>query len=100
MSDKMRSEFLEWHNGQVNMLIASGDPNAAREAQRLEPIYWCAWQASRQAVVVDLPDDGIEDCRKEIGGRCRDTFDCGYNYSSLQHERAIEAAGLRCEVKP
>lgn len=56
MSDKMRSEFLEWHNGQVNMLIASGEPNAAREAQRLEPIYWCAWQASRQAVVVELPE--------------------------------------------
>ena len=58
------------------------------------------WQASREAVVVELPDDGIEDCRKEIGEHCKDTFDCGYNFASLQHERAIEAQGLKVEVKP
>lgn len=56
---------------------------------------WEAWQASRQALEIKLPDDGIQDCERDWGARCKDTFDCGYNYASVQHEKAIEAAGIR-----
>lgn len=57
--------------------------------------YWLAWQASRQALEIKLPDDGIQDCERDWGARCKDTFDCGYNYACEQHEKAIEAAGVR-----
>ncbi|MGK9045875.1 hypothetical protein KXR63_00750 [Stutzerimonas chloritidismutans] len=52
------------------------------------------WLASRAELVVQLPDDGIDDCREAWPGRCRDTFDCGYNFASWRHEQAIEAAGV------
>lgn len=46
------------------------------------------------SVAVVLPDDGIEDCQKAWGTeRCKDTFDCGYNFASWRHEQAIIAAG-------
>ncbi|MHB0806065.1 hypothetical protein [Stutzerimonas nitrititolerans] len=53
------------------------------------------WVASRGELVVQLPDDGIDDCREAWPGRCRDTFDCGYNFASWRHEQAIEAAGVK-----
>lgn len=56
---------------------------------------WDVWQASRKALEIVLPDDGIADCERDWGARCKDTFDCGYNYASVQHEKAIEAAGIR-----
>jgi hypothetical protein len=61
-----------------------------------DSIAWWAWQASRATLVIELPDDGIEDCQKAWGTeRCKDTFDCGYNFASLRHEQAIEASGLK-----
>lgn len=57
--------------------------------------YWLGWQASRAALVIELPDDGIEDCRKAWGSGCVDSFDCGYNFACQQHEKAIEAAGVK-----
>lgn len=58
-----------------------------------------AWQASRESLVIELPDDGIEDCRKEWPERGEkygyDTFDTGYLYACKKHEEAIEAAGLK-----
>lgn len=56
------------------------------------------WRLSREALVIELPDDGIDDCQEAWGDRCKNTFDCGYNFASLRHEQAIEAAGLK--VKP
>ncbi len=47
---------------------------------------WWAWQASRDAVVVELP--------KEI------TTSAGYVMWSAQVRDAIEAQGLKVEVKP
>lgn len=88
-TSKMRSEFLEWHKGQVNMLVAAGELDAANEARRLEPIYWCAWQASRQAVVVELPREHFE----FEGDKAPEMY-------SAEVINAIEAAGLRCEVAP
>lgn len=58
--------------------------------------------AFSESLVIELPDDGIEDCRKEWPERGEkygyDTFDTGYLYACKKHEKAIEAAGLK--VKP
>jgi hypothetical protein len=60
---------------------------------------WWGWQASRESLVVELPDDGIEDCQKEWPERGAkyeyDTFDTGYLFACMKHEQAIEAAGLK-----
>lgn len=66
-------------------------------AARATDDAWQAWIASREAIEVKLPDDGIEDCEAQWGERCRNTFDCGYNFASVQHEKAIVAAGIKVE---
>lgn len=56
-----------------------------------------AWQASRAALRVELPDDGIEDCRRDWSNSCRDNFDTGYCYATDRITQALQQAGI--EVK-
>lgn len=58
---------------------------------------WKAWQASRAALRVELPDDGIEDCWRDWPNFCRDTFDTGYCYATDRITQALQQAGI--EVK-
>ncbi|HCF6982762.1 TPA: hypothetical protein NIJ25_005844 [Pseudomonas aeruginosa] len=58
---------------------------------------WWAWQASRAALRVELPDDGIEDCRRDWSNSCRDNFDTGYCYATDRITQALQQAGI--EVK-
>ncbi len=58
---------------------------------------WQAWQASRAALRVELPDDGIEDCWRDWPNFCRDTFDTGYCYATDRITQALQQAGI--EVK-
>ncbi|MEB0311533.1 hypothetical protein QN382_19860 [Pseudomonas sp. 10B1] len=53
---KIREEFEAWHREQVIMLMVAGELSAARSARQLEPVYWCAWQASRESLVIELPE--------------------------------------------
>lgn len=93
-----REEFEQWylsiHGEEVKAWGLSRYANGDYRGQMAQR-DWLAWQASRQALEVTLPDDGIADCERDWGARCKDTFDCGYNYACLQHEKAIEAAGVR-----
>ncbi|HHN0154394.1 hypothetical protein FA385_25780 [Pseudomonas aeruginosa] len=58
---------------------------------------WQAWQASRAALRVELPDDGIEDCWRDWPNFCRDTFDTGYCYATDRITKVLQQAGI--EVK-
>ncbi|MGV8589828.1 hypothetical protein [Pseudomonas aeruginosa] len=53
-----------------------------------------AWQASRAALRVVLPDDGIEDCRRDWQNSCRDNFDTGYCYATDRITQALQQAGI------
>ncbi|ENQ7723545.1 hypothetical protein [Pseudomonas aeruginosa] len=59
---------------------------------------WAAWKASRAALRVELPDDGIEDCRRDWQNSCRDNFDTGYCYATDRITQALQQAGI--EVAP
>lgn len=92
----MREEFEAWCEEELNLRtirLSTGDYQSFGA-----DMAWRAWQASRAAIEVKLPDDGIEDCEVQWGERCRDTFDCGYNFASVQHEKAMVAAGIKVEV--
>lgn len=84
-TDKARAEFDIWWDRQPFNKLFEDVKDQMRNV----------WVASRVELVVQLPDDGIEDCREQWGNRCRDTFDCGYNFACTQHEKAIEAAGVK-----
>ncbi len=51
---------------------------------------WVCWQASREAVMVELPDRDVEQC----------AYSLGFNSCLKQSRAAIEAQGLKVEVKP
>lgn len=110
MSEQMRKEFSAWYLAEVTESYGeSVRPQAQKNldwvredgtfADPMLRLASLAWQASRESLVIDLPDDGIEDCQKEWPERGAkyeyDTFDTGYLYACMKHEQAIESAGLK-----
>lgn len=47
--EEMREEFEVWHKGQIQMLIAAGEPAAAKHCENLKACYQHAWEASRES---------------------------------------------------
>lgn len=72
--EKMREDFLVWHQAQVARLLEHGEPTAAGVWRSMESMYWEAWRASRESLVIELPDrldytgcsTVIEECKKAI----------------------------------
>lgn len=97
--DKAKQSFQEWANTHYLLSELSWTIEEGEYSEPEMQYAWEAWQASRESLVIELPDDGIEDCRKEWperGGKYSyDTFDTGYLYACKKHEQAIEAAGLK-----
>lgn len=106
--EKMREEFEVWAKRQAESVnyahmqfVLAKHENGEYRTTWVD-MAWIGWQASRESLVIELPDDGIEDCRKEWPERGEkygydkyDTFDTGYLYACKKHEEAIEAAGLK-----
>ena len=85
MTDKMREEFEEWAFqcpwlGLSDECMARDEINGGYYGLELHAA-WLAWQASREALVIELP-----------------TEQPGYMYYAPDMVSAIEAAGLK--VKP
>lgn len=82
MRDPVREQFEKWKNYPLPPLNSDGQYD--KEWLQRE---WLAWQASRQAVVVELPsfygyrDFVVRELQAAFTGAC-------------------ETQGLRCEVKP
>ncbi|PKG14198.1 hypothetical protein CVT20_03895 [Pseudomonas aeruginosa] len=87
----MREEFEAWHHAEFGYVIAvEDDPEQDGQCAK----RWKAWQASRAALRVELPDDGIEDCRRDWANSCRDNFDTGYCYATDRITQALQQAGI------
>lgn len=90
----MREEFEAWHHAEFGYCVPEEeDPLAIGECVK----RWRIWQASRAALRVELPDDGIEDCQRDWPNSCRDNFDTGYCYATDRITQALQQAGI--EVK-
>ncbi len=88
MSDKMREEFEEWAaeeaevRGVGTLLGLMTDEHHDRYSMIWTQTAWMAWQASREALVVDLPE----------------FFDCGAGGLVIGKDElipALEAAGVK-----
>lgn len=87
-TNKMREEFIRAYR---QLLIAEGmnvqdsrfELRDGEFVHRETAIAWWSWQASREAVAVVLPDE-----------------EPGYMYYAPDVLAAIEAQGLKVEVKP
>lgn len=92
----MREEFEAWAT--KHRMPIHRDGVVTDYAARCTDECWQAWKASRAALRVELPDDGIEDCRRDWPNYCRDNFDTGYCYATDRIAQALQQAGI--EVKP
>lgn len=54
--DKMREEFEAWHKKEVASFIAAGEVQAARHMQAYKETMLAVWEASRAALVIQIPD--------------------------------------------
>lgn len=97
----MREEFEAWVSGRKVCTRYGAklktNPDGMYSDYRIND-RWLAWKASRAALRVVLPDDGIEDCRRDWPNSCRDNFDTGYCYATDRITQALQQAGI--EVKP
>lgn len=96
-NDKVRAEFEAWMASQGLETEWQAERNAYKHFTA--HFAYQAYQASRAALVVELPDDGLEDCFREWRDSCRDDFDTGYCYATDRIVAAIEAAGVRKTIK-
>ncbi|HGM7654187.1 TPA: hypothetical protein ACKQDU_004524 [Pseudomonas aeruginosa] len=92
----MREEFEAWAT--KHRMPIHRDGVVTDYAARCTDECWQAWKASRAALRVVLPDDGIEDCRRDWQNSCRDNFDTGYCYATDRITQALQQAGI--EVAP
>ncbi|HEK0719594.1 TPA: hypothetical protein SMP42_002675 [Pseudomonas aeruginosa] len=96
----MREEFEAWASSHF-VDVGSGNPLKkgpnGHYGFYVVATAWKAWQASRAALKVELPDDGIEDCWRDWQNSCRDTFDTGYCYATDRITKVLQQAGI--EVK-
>ncbi|MED5113402.1 hypothetical protein UJK07_15710 [Pseudomonas aeruginosa] len=97
----MREEFEAWVSGRKVCTRYGAklntNPDGMYSDYRIND-RWLAWKASRAALRVELPDDGIEDCQRDWQNSCRDNFDTGYCYATDRITQALQQAGI--EVAP
>lgn len=103
MSDLMREEFEDAYLAE---LINRGQHGRFKGFRRSEcgdyfsnaqNSAWWAWQASRECLVIELPDCGLEDAR-DVNPGISNTFDSGYNFATNKIVDVLEGLGL--EVAP
>ncbi|MBI8898411.1 hypothetical protein JE005_16840 [Pseudomonas aeruginosa] len=97
MEQAMREEFEAWVSGRKVCTRYGAklntNPDGMYSDYRIND-RWLAWKASRAALRVELPDDGIEDCRRDWTNSCRDNFDTGYCYATDRITQALQQAGI------
>lgn len=100
MSDKMREEFEAWHKSELANLIIAKEVGAARYMERLKGSLFCAWEASRAALVVELTiPDAPRDDDYEYPAQ-NDTFNSDYSefVGARKQNRVIREALTKAGV--
>ena len=105
-TNKMREQFETWARQRYNWHLQEDarDPedktlsswDGHKYGNRVVEGMWQAWQASREAVVVELPELRSvpdRDCWSRTNG-------LGFNNALKEARQVIEAQGLKVEVKP
>ena len=99
MTDKMREEFEAWHERTLALLAGTKQHAAARKMRNHKDLALLAWQASHEALVIELPPEPTVPDEPEEA--IDDSFMDGY-YAAQGMRNAcaqlITAAGLK--VKP
>lgn len=104
MSDKMRDDFEAWaiadaESTDKTLKFERGDDWYLGKDHQVMNLGWAAWQASREALVIELPPvpEAPEDPEEAIDDSHMDAYHASVG---MRHacSKFIEAAGLK--VKP
>ncbi|KAF0255907.1 hypothetical protein [Pseudomonas putida] len=90
MRDISREQFEAVFSEKYPLTFAAAKAGES-EAHGAVSIAWWGWQASREAVVVELPPKWSDEANSN-----KQAWDCGIEDARM----AIEAQGLKVEVKP
>lgn len=93
-NDKMREEFEHWHRSVVEVCPPHEKYNNGDYRNQHVQRYWVGWQASRAAIVVELPPEDTSRC-DTVAEEARQE---AYNQALDESRAAIEIFGLK--VKP
>jgi hypothetical protein len=92
-------KFEQWRKEQIASLIRTGHLEAAKAFEQLGSIHWmawqCAWQASRESLVITLPANRHE---LELSGEDLVPDENGsliYLHDLIEH---LEALGLKVRL--
>lgn len=104
MLDPVREQFEAWYGDECG--LGAAEVRLWRKGERYSNQYercgiaWVAWQASRQAVVVELPElSGITNAEDVEGSVIVPRIDQAYDQAIHECHEAIEAQGLRVGVR-
>lgn len=95
MRDISRGQFEAWHKRVAAALVAAGEIGAARNMHAFKETMLATWEASRDAVVVDIP----------TGDQILDTYDPSesnstFNAEGLREDLADQLKNLGLKVAP
>lgn len=95
MADLMREQFEQWEcdapqGPQTDPMWLIYDEVSKTYGLNKIQDRWEVWQASREAVVVELPERAPND-----DPYCGEPWDCGYNLALDESREAIKAQGLK-----
>ncbi|AZD93080.1 MULTISPECIES: hypothetical protein [Pseudomonas] len=99
MSDKMREEFEAWHRSVVKGSPPHDKYNSGDYRNQHVQRYWIGWQASREALVVELPPAHAEPEEPEFA--IDDSHMDAYRSAVRMRDgcvKAIEAQGLKVKA--
>jgi hypothetical protein len=84
-------KFEQWRKDQIASLIRTRHLEAAKAFEQLGSIHWmawqCAWQASRESLVIELPP--------RLDAKPYACYGGGWNDMRGEAVDAIEATGLK-----
>ncbi|HDY4888597.1 TPA: hypothetical protein RQV20_000926 [Yersinia enterocolitica] len=92
---KSREEFEKWLEEVHGLHGEDIDWEPERNCYRIFGIHlaWCAWQASRESIVVDIPEEMT--CREALEQGHTSDYANGFTAAIIQCYSVVRTAGIR-----
>ncbi|CFQ68248.1 TPA: hypothetical protein ACIU15_000064 [Yersinia enterocolitica] len=92
---KSREEFEKWLEEVHGLYGEDIDWEPERNCYRIFGIHlaWCAWQASRESIVVDIPEEMT--CREALEQGHTSDYANGFTAAIIQCYAVVRTAGIR-----
>ncbi|MFM1454504.1 hypothetical protein WFP04_22475 [Yersinia enterocolitica] len=92
---KSREEFEKWLEEVHGLYGEDIDLEPERNCYRIFGIHlaWCAWQASRESIVVDIPEEMT--CREALEQGHTSDYANGFTAAIIQCYAVVRTAGIR-----